>query len=110
VRNKIDSVEHCERLLKGIDWAAFWTLQDQAPPENYPFMTIANGLLSINLNSENGLSFLFVTFEHFASCIENLSDVYSVLLNELWTAWAGQLSTYGTSEPAFDNVMRGTAS
>ena len=84
LKNKIDSVEHCERLLQGIDWPAFWKLQDQDPPQNYPFMTIADGLLSINLNSENGLSFLFVTFEHFARCIKNLSDVYSVLLNDLW--------------------------
>jgi hypothetical protein len=60
-------------------------LQDQTPPPNYQFMTISNGLLSVNLNAGDGLSFLFVTFEHFASCIKNVGDVYSALVNDLWT-------------------------
>ena len=47
-------------------------------------MTIGNGLLSLNLNAEDATSFLFVTFEHLASCTKNMSDVYAVMLNRLW--------------------------
>jgi hypothetical protein len=84
VRNKLGSIEHCERLIKEIDWARFLDLQSQTPAVGYHFMTIGNGLLSLNLNADDARSFLFVTFEHFASCTKNISDVYAVLLNELW--------------------------
>lgn len=84
VRNKLGSIEHCERLIKEIDWARFLDLQNQTPTVGYHFMTIANGLLSLNLNAEDATSFLFVTFEHLASCAKNVSDVYAVLLNRLW--------------------------
>ena len=85
VRNKLGSIEHCERLIKEIDWARFWDLQNQTPVTGYRFMAIGEGLLSLNLKAEDAMSFLFVTFEHLASCAKNLSDVYAVLLNELWT-------------------------
>lgn len=47
-------------------------------------MAIANGFLTLNLRAEDAISFLFVTFEHLASCTKNLGDVYSVLLNGVW--------------------------
>ena len=84
VRNKLGSIEHCERLIREIDWARFWDLQNQTPAPGYRLMTIGDGLLSLNLNSEDAMAFLFVTFEHLASCAKNLSDVYAVLLNGLW--------------------------
>jgi hypothetical protein len=84
VKNKLGSIEHCERLIREIDWARFWDLQNQAPAEGYRFMAIADGLLTLNLKAEDAMSFLFVTFEHLASCTKNLSDVYSVLLNGVW--------------------------
>jgi hypothetical protein len=84
VKNKLGSIEHCERLIREIDWARFWDLQNQTPAEGYRFMTIGDGLLSLNLKAEDAMSFLFVTFEHLASCTKNLSDVYAVLLNVLW--------------------------
>lgn len=84
VGNKLGSIEHCERLIREIDWARFLDLQSQTPASGYRFMTIDNGLLSLNLNAEDATSFLFVTFEHFASCAKNVSDVYAVLLNRLW--------------------------
>jgi hypothetical protein len=84
LKNKIDSLEHCERLIRAIEWAGFWDLQNQTPAPDYQFMTIANGLLSINFKAEDALSLLFVTFEHFASCAKNLSDVYAAMLNQLW--------------------------
>jgi hypothetical protein len=84
VRNKLGSIEHCERLIKEIDWARFLDLQNETPAVGYHFMTIGNGLLSLNLNADDARSFLFVTFEHFASCTKNISDVYAVLLNGLW--------------------------
>jgi len=84
VRNKLGSIEHCERLIKEIDWDRFLDLQNQTPAAGYHIMTIGNGLLSLNLNAEDATSFLFVTFEHLASCTKNMSDVYAVLLNRLW--------------------------
>lgn len=84
VRNKLGSIEHCERLIKEIDWARFLDLQNQTPTIGYRFMTIGNGLLSLNLNADDARSFVFVTFEHFASCAKNMSDVYAVLINGLW--------------------------
>jgi hypothetical protein len=84
VKNKLGSMEHCERLIREIDWVRFWNLQNQTPAAGYRFMTIGDGLLSLNLNSEDAMSLLFVTFEHLASCAKNLSDVYAVLLNGLW--------------------------
>ena len=84
VKNKLGSMEHCERLIREIDWAKFWDLENQTPAASYQFMRIGDGLLSLNLNSEDAMSFLFVTFEHLASCAKNLSDVYAVLLNGLW--------------------------
>ena len=84
VINKLGSIEHCERLIKEIDWARFLDLQNKTPAVGYRFMTIGNGLLSLNLNAEDATSFLFVTFEHLASCTKNISDVYAVLLNGLW--------------------------
>jgi len=84
VRNKLGSIEHCERLIKEIEWARFLDLQNQTPAVGYHFMTIGNGLLSLNLNADDARAFLFVTFEHFASCTKNISDVYAVLLNGLW--------------------------
>ena len=84
VRNKLGSIEHCERLIREIDWTRFLDLQNQIPTVGYHFMTIGGGLLSLNLNADDARSFLFVTFEHLASCIKNISDVYGVLLNGLW--------------------------
>ena len=84
VRNKLGSIEHCERLINEIDWARFLDLQNQAPAVGYHIMTIGNGLLSLNLNADDARSFLFVQFEHLASCAKNISDVYAVLLNGLW--------------------------
>lgn len=84
VKNKLGSIEHCERLIREIDWARFWDLQNQTPAEGYRFMAIGDGLLSLNLKAEDAMSFLFVTFEHLASCTKNLSDVYAVSLNVLW--------------------------
>lgn len=84
VKNKLGSMEHCERLIREIDWARFWNLQNQTPAAGYRSMTIGDGLLSLNLNSEDAMSFLFVNFEHLVSCAKNLSDVYAVLLNGLW--------------------------
>jgi hypothetical protein len=85
VKNKLGSIEHCERLIKGIEWAKFWDLQNQTPAQNQtPVVDFRDGLLSLNLNADDAMSFLFVNFEHFASCAKNLSDVYAILLNELW--------------------------
>jgi hypothetical protein len=84
VKNKLGSMEHCEQLIREIDWARFWDLQNQTPAAGYHFMTIADGLLSLNLKAEDANSFLFVTFEHLASCAKNISDVYAILLNGLW--------------------------
>ena len=85
LKAKIDSLEHCERLIGGIDWAKFWALQNQVPPAGYSLTDIGNGLMSISLNAKDSESFLFVIFEHLTSCAKNISDVFAVLLNEMWT-------------------------
>jgi hypothetical protein len=85
VKNKINSLEHCERLIRNVKWVDFWALQSQTPPtQQYDFTSVDSGLMTIRLNPDEAMSLLFVLLEHLTSCTKNLGDVFAVLLNDLW--------------------------
>jgi hypothetical protein len=83
VTKKVESIELSKELVGSDVWVRFGEMAQHLPP-GYNLLEVRDGFLRVNLNAKNANTFLLSTVEHLVSSAKNVTDVYAVLLNELW--------------------------
>ena len=83
VTKKVESIELSKELVGSGVWVRFGEM-GQNLPAGLELLEVRAGFLHINLNAKDANTFLLSTFEHLVSSAKNVTDVYAVLLNELW--------------------------
>lgn len=83
VSKKAESIELAKEIVRSDVWEQFGTLSQELPFDSR-LIEVKGGILAINLNAKNADTFLLSVLEHLVSTAKNVTDVYAVLLNELW--------------------------
>jgi len=92
VTKKAESLELSKLLITSRAWERSGEMSQELP-DDLGLIDVRNGILVINLNAKNANTFLLSMVEHHVSSAKNITDLYAVLLNDIWQLNLPPLST-----------------